>query len=83
MTERRLFEEIADAIRNLIREGTFPPGARLPGERELSERFEVSRVTIREARRYRLGRRNQRDRPRIPHDHRQRVQQCGDHPHNR
>ncbi|QYU68956.1 GntR family transcriptional regulator [Leptolyngbya sp. 15MV] len=49
MTDRRLFEEIADEIKNLIRDGTFPPGARLPGERELSERFEVSRVTIREA----------------------------------
>ena len=49
MSERRLFEEIADAIRELIRNGSFPPGARLPGERELSERFEVSRVTIREA----------------------------------
>ncbi len=49
MTERRLFEEIADEIKRLIRDGTFPPGARLPGERELSERFEVSRVTIREA----------------------------------
>ena len=49
MAERRLFEDIADAIRGLILDGTYPPGARLPGERELSERFEVSRVTIREA----------------------------------
>ncbi|WP_033074055.1 FadR/GntR family transcriptional regulator [Sphingopyxis sp. MWB1] len=49
MAERRLFEEIADELRRLILDGTFPPGARLPGERELSERFEVSRVTIREA----------------------------------
>ena len=49
MAERRLFEDIADAIRGLILDGTYPPGTRLPGERELSERFEVSRVTIREA----------------------------------
>ncbi|MGV1681553.1 FadR/GntR family transcriptional regulator [Sphingopyxis sp. NJF-3] len=49
MAERRLFEDIADAIRRLILDGTYPPGTRLPGERELSERFEVSRVTIREA----------------------------------
>src|SRR3546814_12282566 len=32
-----------------MRAGTYPPGTRLPGERERSERFEVSRVTIREA----------------------------------
>jgi DNA-binding FadR family transcriptional regulator len=49
MAERRLFQEIADRIVELIREGAFPPGSRLPGERELSERFGVSRVTIREA----------------------------------
>ncbi|PAL22385.1 FadR/GntR family transcriptional regulator [Sphingopyxis sp. GW247-27LB] len=49
MAERRLFEDIADALRRLILDGTYPPGTRLPGERELSERFEVSRVTIREA----------------------------------
>ena len=49
MAERRLFEDIADEIRRLILDGSYPPGTRLPGERELSERFEVSRVTIREA----------------------------------
>lgn len=49
MAERRLFQDIADRIVNLIREGAFPPGSRLPGERELSERFGVSRVTVREA----------------------------------
>src|SRR3546814_9880070 len=49
MAERRLFEDVADTIRRLILDGTYPPGTRLPGERELSERFEVSRVAIREA----------------------------------
>lgn len=49
MAERRLFEEVADAIRRQILDGTYPLGTRLPGERELSEKFEVSRVTIREA----------------------------------
>ena len=45
----RLFQGIADQIVELIRSGSFPPGSRLPGERELAERFKVSRVTIREA----------------------------------
>jgi DNA-binding FadR family transcriptional regulator len=49
MADRRLFQDIADQIIALIEEGVFPPGSRLPGERELSERFGVSRVTIREA----------------------------------
>lgn len=49
MAERRLFEDVADEIRGMILDGTYPPGTRLPGERELSERFGVSRVTIREA----------------------------------
>jgi DNA-binding FadR family transcriptional regulator len=45
----RLFQGIADQIVALIDEGVFPRGTRLPGERELAERFNVSRVTIREA----------------------------------
>ena len=49
MAGRRLFQDIADRIVTLIDEGVFPPGSRLPGERELAERFDVSRVTIREA----------------------------------
>jgi GntR family hexuronate regulon transcriptional repressor len=49
MANRRLFQDVADRIVALIAEGVFSPGSRLPGERELSERFGVSRVTIREA----------------------------------
>ena len=45
----RLFQSIAEQITDLIRDGEFAPGSRLPGERELAERFGVSRVTIREA----------------------------------
>ena len=47
--KNRLYRSIVDGILALIDDGIFPPGSRLPGERELAERFEVSRVTIREA----------------------------------
>ncbi|ATY33962.1 FadR/GntR family transcriptional regulator [Sphingomonas psychrotolerans] len=49
MADRRLFQDIAEQISAMIAEGAFPPGSRLPGERELAERLGVSRVTIREA----------------------------------
>lgn len=49
MKEQRLYHSVADQIKKLISDGAFPPGSRLPGERELAERFDVSRVTIREA----------------------------------
>ncbi|MEL7447307.1 MAG: FadR/GntR family transcriptional regulator [Pseudomonadota bacterium] len=49
MTGKRLFQSVAEQIAGLIDEGAFPPGTRLPGERELAERLGVSRVTIREA----------------------------------
>ena len=49
MTEKRLYHSVADQILKLINDGAFPPGTRLPGERELAERFNVSRVTVREA----------------------------------
>lgn len=49
MAERRLFEDIAEKIADMVRAGEFSPGSRLPGERELSERLGASRVTIREA----------------------------------
>ncbi|MEM7281433.1 MAG: FadR/GntR family transcriptional regulator [Pseudomonadota bacterium] len=49
MKEERLYHSVADKITKLIDEGVFPTGSRLPGERELADRFGVSRVTIREA----------------------------------
>lgn len=49
MSDKRLYHTVADRITNLIHEGAYPPGSRLPGERELAEQFGVSRVTIREA----------------------------------
>ena len=47
--DKRLYHSVADQILQMINEGAFPPGSRLPGERELAEQFDVSRVTIREA----------------------------------
>jgi DNA-binding FadR family transcriptional regulator len=49
MGGKRLFQSVAEQIAGLIDGGLFPPGSRLPGERELAERLGVSRVTIREA----------------------------------
>jgi GntR family transcriptional repressor for pyruvate dehydrogenase complex len=45
----RVAEEIADRMRVLILDGTFPTGQPLPGERLLAERFGVSRGSIRDA----------------------------------
>lgn len=49
MSENRLYRTIAAEILKLVETGEFPPGSRLPGERDLAERFGVSRVTVREA----------------------------------
>lgn len=45
----RVSELIVAQIRLLIRDGHLTAGDRLPSERELGERFGVSRVTVREA----------------------------------
>ena len=45
----RVAEEIADRIRVLILGGAFPAGQPLPSERDLAERFGVSRGSIRDA----------------------------------
>jgi len=49
MKGEKLYQSVADQLTELINDGVFPPGTRLPGERDLAERFGVSRVTIREA----------------------------------
>jgi DNA-binding FadR family transcriptional regulator len=46
---RRLYRQIADQIRGLIRAGEFRAGARLPPERDLARQFGVSRPSVREA----------------------------------
>jgi len=42
----RASELIVDQIRLLIRDGSLKAGDRLPAERELGEKFGVSRVTV-------------------------------------
>ena len=46
---RRLYRQIADQLRALIRGGEFPVGTRLPPERELATQLGVSRPSVREA----------------------------------
>lgn len=45
----KLADSIADHLEQLILEGALRPGERLAGERELAEKFEVSRPCLREA----------------------------------
>lgn len=44
-----LFRQVADTIRERLRDGTYPVGIPLPGERALAEGFGVARVTVRSA----------------------------------
>jgi GntR family transcriptional repressor for pyruvate dehydrogenase complex len=46
---QRLYLQVAQRLQHLIAEEGFEPGSRLPSERDLAERFGVSRPTIREA----------------------------------
>jgi DNA-binding FadR family transcriptional regulator len=46
---RRLYEHIAHELATAIANGVYEVGDRLPSERELAQKFEVSRPTVREA----------------------------------
>ena len=45
----RLYQRIADEIASLIDSGSFKAGERLPAERELAQKMQVSRSSLREA----------------------------------
>lgn len=49
INQGRVSGVIVEQIRLLIRQRQLQPGDRLPSERDLCERFQVSRVTVREA----------------------------------
>jgi len=46
---QRLYRQIADQLRQLIANGEFAVGARLPAERDLAKQLGVSRPSVREA----------------------------------
>lgn len=46
---RRLYQQVADRIRTLLREGQYEVGSRLPPERELALKLGVSRPSLRGA----------------------------------
>lgn len=46
---RHLYDDVVEKIKEMIRRGEFKAGDRLPSERLLSERFEVSRNCLRQA----------------------------------
>ncbi len=43
------YRQLADQLRQRIRDGTYQPGQQLPSERELSQLYTTSRVTVRQA----------------------------------
>lgn len=44
-----LYARVATQLLGELRDGSVPPGERLPAERELANRFGVSRETVRQA----------------------------------
>jgi len=49
MSGNRLYRQVVEQVLKLIESGEYAVGSRLPPERELAERFNVSRPTVREA----------------------------------
>lgn len=47
MSKQPKYQQVADALRREIDNGTYGPGSRLPSEAELATRFDASRNTVR------------------------------------
>jgi len=47
--QKRIYQDIVTQIQRLLGDGRLKPGQQLPSERELSELFQVSRASVREA----------------------------------
>lgn len=48
-SDRPVYQQIADELRDDIDEGRLAEGAKLPSERDLAEQYDTSRVTVRQA----------------------------------
>lgn len=44
-----IYIQIEEQLKQQIQQGDFPVGTAIPSERELTERFDVSRMTVRQA----------------------------------
>jgi GntR family transcriptional regulator, transcriptional repressor for pyruvate dehydrogenase complex len=49
INQLRIWEEVAEQLKDSILSGDFKPGDKMPSERELAEQFQVGRIAIREA----------------------------------
>ena len=49
LTVNRLYQEIGNELKSLLKSGTYKIGERLPPERDIAEAFNVSRTVVREA----------------------------------
>ncbi|MEW6309112.1 MAG: GntR family transcriptional regulator [Bacillota bacterium] len=44
-----LYEQLADSLRARVESGEYPPGYRLPSQKELADEFSISVITVRQA----------------------------------
>ena len=44
-----LYQQIADTLKGNIHSGVYVEGDKLPSEKQLSEQYDVSRITVRQA----------------------------------